>query len=89
MSFQNLGNGCSWITDTVDEEQEILDGLDLLAGKSLSLLEKVVSSYLNLKQDASLDALQSCCSEIFKRASQCCENGKNYEITDKLPDDIN
>ena len=89
MSFQNLGNGTSWITDTGDEEQEVSDGLDLLAGKSLSLLEKVVSNYTNLKQGASLDAMQSCCSEIFKRASQCCENGKNYEISDKLSDDIN
>jgi len=83
MAFLDMGNGSGWLTDSdeIDDGREVLNQLDILAGKTLTLLEELTANYTNLGETAALTSLQSCVHEIFRRADQCCRESKKYEIT--------
>ena len=40
-------------------------------GMALSALEKAVCIAVNIADDEALEHLQTCCSELFRRAAEC------------------
>jgi len=90
MTFVDIGNGAGWKIDSdeIDKGAEVLNQLDILAGKTLALLEELTANYTNLGETEALRSLQSCVHEIFRRADQCCQESKRYEISDNENSDL-
>ena len=79
MNFQSIGNGSFWPKADAepDPRQAALATLDDLTGKTLQSLQKIIGSYVNLRADEELTALQDCVSELLRGASQCRRENKN------------
>ena len=92
MNFQSIGNGSFWPNEDDAEpnpRQAALATLDDLTGKTLQALQKIIGSYVNLRADAELTALQDCVSELLRGASQCRRENKRYEISENENTDLN
>ena len=90
MSFLNMGDH-GWINESENETErmnETLNQQDLLTGKVLSLLQKVVANYVNIGNHAALDGLQACLSEVMRQASEAMQKGVKMEIDSNMPDDV-
>jgi len=90
MSFTKIGSH-GWINESENETErmnETLNHQDLLTGKVLLLLQKVVQNYVNIGNHAALDGLQSCLSEIMRQASEAVNQGRKMEITENENSDL-
>jgi hypothetical protein len=59
---------------------EMQEKFDLAAKMILSQLQMLIKSFVNLRDTGALTALQTCCNQLFKNASECLAENKFYEI---------
>ena len=68
---------------------QMKENIDAAISLTLKQLQTAIQTRVNIRDTASLTALQTCCHQLFKDASETLESGLFYQVDDYERDDTN